>query len=234
MEPYSVMLLAAGRGMRLRPLTDEIPKPLLSLNGVSLIERHLYTLAGHCKQVLINIAWKGELIREHLGDGSRYGLHIVYSDEGEQALETAGGIRHALPLLAGDTLLVINADVYTDWPIVPPPVVPTGCLAHLLLVDNPEDHPQGDFFFKGGRIKPDRGTRLTFSGMACYRRELFERLADGRCKLSQVLHAAMNAQQLSAEHYKGLWLNVGTAKQLNRARQIHAARSEQKKHIQRS
>ena len=220
MDDCAVMLLAAGRGMRLRPLTDTTPKPLLRLNGKSLIELHLQRLAKHYQQVVINVAYKKELIKHYLGDGARYGIHIIYSDEGEQGLETAGGIHHALPLLGGDVVLVISADVYTDWQ-PQAPMLPPSCCAHLLLVDNPAEHPDGDFFFADGQVMEKRGTRLTFSGIAYYRREFFDHVPSPPCKLSTLLQQAQSRQQLSAEHYQGLWINVSDAKQLSRARQCY-------------
>ena len=225
MNTYAVMLLAAGRGMRMRPLSDARPKPLLSLNGTSLIELHLRRLANFCKRVVINVAYKREQIMDYLGDGSRYGLRIVYSDEGDQPLETAGGIHHALPLLEGDTVLAINADLYTDWQARKQPI-PEGCRAHAVLVDNPADCQGGDFYYRDGRIVSEYGTRLTFSGIAYYRRELFERLPEHCCKLSSLLRQAAHDEQLSAEHYRGLWINVGDAEQLARARRHHQGRSQ--------
>ena len=220
MSACAVMLLAAGRGMRMRPLSDARPKPLLLLNGGSLIESHLRRLAKVCKQVVINVAYKGEQIKSRLGDGSRYGLRIVYSDEGDRPLETAGGIRHALPLLKGETILAINADLYTDWR-AGERAIPPECLAHLVLVDNPADHQDGDFYYRDGRIVSERGARLTFSGIAYYRREFFKDVPCGRRKLSSLLRRAAAAGQLSAEPYRGLWINVGNAEQLERARRCH-------------
>ena len=217
MSAFAVMLLAAGRGARLRPLTDKTPKPLIPINGERLIERHLRSLANVCEQVVINVSYKGKLIRDYLGDGRRYGLHILYSDEGNWPLETAGGIRHALPLLDGDTVLVVNSDVYTDWQ-AESKTVPADCLAHLLLVDNPSDHPQGDFFLDHGRLTQSRGKRLTFAGMAYYRREFFNEVPDSRYKLSTALRQAALAGKVSAERYEGLWINVSDAEKLAQAR----------------
>ena len=213
---HSVMLLAAGRGKRLQPLTDQLAKPLLFVQGASLIEHHLRRLAQHgYHQVLINISYRGEQIKQYLGDGQQYGITIVYSDEGSRALETAGGIKHALPLLSSETLLVINSDLYTNWLPRDLTIGPND-MAHIVLVDNPEDHPQGDFCLHNGRVTPTQGTRLSFSGIAYYRRDLFTNLSQDRYKLADVLQPAVAKGQVSGEHYQGLWINVGTLDQLAR------------------
>jgi len=207
------MILAAGRGERMRPLTDHTPKPLLQAGGRALIEHHLGHLArAGYREVVINLAHLGDQIRARLGDGAAYGLHISYSPE-DQALETGGGIRRALPLLGDAPFLVINGDVWCDHPLSPPSLAPTD-LAHLVLVNNPEHHPNGDFALHGGRVREQDGDRLTFSGIGWYRPELFRALPEGRFPLAPLLRQAMARDQVSGEHHPGRWLDVGTPERL--------------------
>jgi N-acetyl-alpha-D-muramate 1-phosphate uridylyltransferase len=173
------MILAAGRGERMRPLTDHTPKPLLRAGGRPLIEHHLLRLhAAGYDDVIINLAHRGEQIQGHLGDGSQLGLSIRYSREAE-ALETGGGIRRALPLLGDGMFLVINGDVWCDHCLSPPHLAAND-LAHLVLVDNPEHNPDGDFALEQGRVRESGLERFTFSGIGWYRPELFRAHADGR------------------------------------------------------
>ncbi|WP_026186174.1 N-acetylmuramate alpha-1-phosphate uridylyltransferase MurU [Thioalkalivibrio thiocyanodenitrificans] len=207
------MILAAGRGERMRPLTDHTPKPLLMAGGRPLIEHHLLRLAAAgYRDVVINLAHLGGQIREHLGDGSRFGLAIRYSPE-DRALETGGGIRRALPLLGDEPFLVINGDVWCSHPLNPP-VMAERDLAHLVLVDNPAHHPAGDFCLIGGRVRDRGADRLTFSGIGWYRPALFRDHADGRFPLAPLLHAAMTGDHVSGEYYRGGWLDVGTPERL--------------------
>lgn len=208
------MLLAAGRGERMRPLTDTRPKPLLEVAGKALIEYHLAALqrAG-IHEVVINHAWLGDQIEARLGTGERYGLHIRYSAERPAALETAGGIVQALPLLGAAPFLVINADIWTDYPLQNLPQQPQG-LAHLVMVDNPPHHPAGDFHLAGGRLRTGGEPRLTFSGIGVYHPELFAGLEPGVRPLAPLLQAAMQADRVSGEHYRGRWLDVGTPQRL--------------------
>jgi MurNAc alpha-1-phosphate uridylyltransferase len=208
------MILAAGRGERMRPLTDHIPKPLLRAAGRSLIDYHILGLvrAGLC-ELVINHAHLGAQIEQALGDGARLGARIRYSAEGE-ALETGGGIFRALPLLGPEPFVVVNGDIWTDFPYGCLPVAPSG-LAHLVLVDNPPHHPEGDFVLGEDGQVSDTGTpRLTFSGIGVYRPELFEGCRPGRFPLAPLLRAAMARGLVSGEHYRGGWVDVGTPQRL--------------------
>jgi len=214
------MILAAGRGERMRPLTDRTPKSLLPVGGKPLIEWHLEKLArGGCRDVVINHAWLGEQIETCLGGGERFGLSIRYSAEGE-ALETAGGIAKALPLLGGTPFLVVNADIFTtvDYAalLARTPPLADKVLAHLLLVDNPEHHPLGDFSLgSSGRVEDDGPTRLTFSGIGIYDPALFSAIQPGaRGQLAPLLRTAMRAGQVSGELFGGLWTDAGTPQRL--------------------
>ncbi len=213
------MILAAGRGERMRPLTDTTPKPLLEAGGQTLIEYHLQALkrAG-IEEVVINHAWLGEKIEALLGTGERHGLHIRYSPEAPTALETAGGIIQALPLLGDEPFLVVNGDIWTDYPFERLPDQPEG-LAHLVMVDNPPQHPEGDFVLSRGQLRPEGpGPRLTFSGIGVYRPELFAGLAPGVRPLAPLLVEAMAQGQVSGEHYQGQWSDVGTPERLEALR----------------
>ncbi len=208
------MLLAAGRGERMRPLTDTRPKPLLEVAGKALIEYHLAALqrAG-IREVVINHAWLGEQIEARLGTGERYGLQISYSPERPAALETAGGIVQALPRLGTAPFLVLNADIWTDYPLQNLPRQIAG-LAHLVMVDNPPHHPDGDFHLAGERLQAEGEPRLTFSGIGIYQPELFAGLKAGARPLAPLLRAAMQAGRVSGEHYRGRWVDVGTPQRL--------------------
>ncbi|MGM0516870.1 MAG: N-acetylmuramate alpha-1-phosphate uridylyltransferase MurU [Pseudomonadota bacterium] len=225
MEPITrtAMILAAGRGERLRPLTDTTPKPLIDVGGRPLIEHHLECLAAAgIERVVINLAHLGERIREHLGDGRRWGLTIAYSVEGdcaEEALETAGGIREALDQLP-PVFLLVNGDVLTDidYADLLRRELPDEVLAHLLLVDNPPHNPSGDFTLSGGRLETDGADRLTYSGIGLFRRRLFADLPPGRRPLGPVLREAIAAGRVTGEHHRGEWLDVGTKERLAEAR----------------
>ncbi len=220
------MILAAGRGVRLRPLTDNLPKPLLAVGGKALIVHHLERLArAGFREVVINHAHLGQMLEEQLGDGSRFGLHIRWSAEPAGALETAGGIAQALPLLGDASFLVINGDVYCDWDLAAAPGLAAqmeqrGDLAHLLLVPNPPQHPGGDFFLSGGRLSAETVTvepaeRLTFAGIGIYQPSLFSALIPGQpAKLAPLLIAAMTAGRISGERYAGCWHDIGTVDRL--------------------
>jgi MurNAc alpha-1-phosphate uridylyltransferase len=211
------MILAAGRGERMRPLTDHLPKPLLQAGGKPLIQYHLERVARlGIREVVINLAWKGTEIRSALGDGSRFGLHIAYSDEGERALETGGGIYHALPLLGEAPFLVINGDVWTDWPDAQSLTgVPAASdLAHLILVPNPVQHPGGDFSLRDGRVITGGDARYTFSGIALYRPEFFSECSPGAFKLLPLLLDGIRRGQISGALYEGRWFDIGTPQRL--------------------
>lgn len=207
------MILAAGRGERMRPLTDITPKPLLKVGGKALIEYHLENirLAG-IYDVVINHAWLGTQIETSLGDGSRYGLSIEYSREGE-ALETAGGIQRALPLLGDKPFIAINGDIWTDYSLKSLPQEPVG-LAHLVLVNNPPHHPTGDFMLQSGYLLPEGPNCLTFSGIGLYRPELFVGLTPGKSPLAPLLREAMNNREITGERYTGRWFDIGTPERL--------------------
>lgn len=208
------MILAAGRGERMRPLTDRVPKPLLEVAGKPLIQYHIEALreAGF-EELVINHAHLGEQIVARLGDGRALGVRIAYSVEPPGALETGGGIRQALALLGGDTFLVVNGDIWTDYPYRQLQRQPEG-LAHLVLVDNPEHHVDGDFRLEHGKVDAEGGPRLTFSGIGLYRPELFAGHAPGRFPLAPLLRGAMQAGRVSGEHYQGRWMDIGTAQRL--------------------
>lgn len=220
--PIKAMILAAGRGERMRPLTDHTPKPLLRVGGKALIEYHLEALAAAGFEMLvINHAHLGHRIEQALGDGARWGLRIAYSPEGEgRALETGGGIFKALPLLGPGPFLVLNGDVWCQ-PDFSRLSLPPGRLAHLLLVDNPAHHPHGDFLLRDGlaldpsdQCRERRYSRLTFSGIGLYHPELFAGCRRGAFPLAPLLRAAMGQGRVSAEHYRGPWLDIGTPQRL--------------------
>jgi N-acetyl-alpha-D-muramate 1-phosphate uridylyltransferase len=215
MSVPAAFILAAGRGERMRPLTDDTPKPLLEAGGRPLIEHHLHGLrAAGVERVVVNLGWLGERIRARLGDGAHYGLQIAYSDEGWPALETGGGIHRALPLLGDAPFVVVNGDVYCDYPL--PALVERAQrlaphdLAHLVLVPNPPHHPQGDFVLDGGRLHDGGGSRHTFSGLSVLRAELFSGCASGAFPLAPLLRRAMQAGRVAGELYQGRWSDVGT------------------------
>jgi MurNAc alpha-1-phosphate uridylyltransferase len=209
------MILAAGRGERLRPLTDTTPKPLLAVRGRPLIERHVLALVGAgITRIVVNLAWLGPRIREYLGDGARYGASISYSDEQPRALETGGGIFRALPRLQPGPFAVVNGDVYTDFPFDTLRVA-ADCDAHLVLVPNPPAHPCGDFGLERGHAVAQSAQRYTFSGIAAYRSEFFAGCSDGTFPLKPLLLRSMAAGRCSAELYTGVWEDVGTPERLH-------------------
>ena len=209
------MILAAGRGERMRPLTDHTPKPLLKVAGKPLIVWHIerLVLAG-IHDLVINHAYLGQQIENVLGDGSPWGARIRYSREGEgRALDTGGGIFRALPLLGGAPFLVVNADVWCD---LDPRQLNLGAddLVQLVMVDNPPQHPAGDFHLAGGRLSAAAEPRLTYSGIGVYRPELFDGCSAGAFPLAPLLRSAMTAGRAGGEHYRGRWTDVGTPQRL--------------------
>jgi MurNAc alpha-1-phosphate uridylyltransferase len=210
------MVLAAGRGERMRPLTDREPKPLLRVGGKRLIEYHLERLAaGGFRDIVINTAWLGDLIEAALGNGERYGLSITYSHERPEALETGGGIFHALPLLGSAPFLLVNGDVWTDidfGALRRPP--PRNSLAHLVLVPNPPQHMRGDFLFEGGLVAEGEGPRLTYSGIGIYTPEFFAGSIPGKFPLLPLLKRAISQRALSGELHDGEWYDIGTIERL--------------------
>jgi MurNAc alpha-1-phosphate uridylyltransferase len=208
------MLLAAGRGERMRPHTDTTPKPLLPVGGRPLIEWHLERLArAGVSEVAINTSWLGAALRTALGDGARFGLSLGWFDEGPQPLEVAGGLVNALGFFGGEPFAVVNADVATDYPL-PPPAPAPGRLAHLVLVPNPPEHARGDFGIECGELRLDAPRRLTFAGIASYRTEFFAGLTPGRRALKPLLDRALVAGHVSAEAYRGRWSDIGTPERL--------------------
>lgn len=214
------MILAAGRGERMRPLTDETPKPLLRIGGQTLIERHLHALSqAGINELVINIAHLGEQVVSALGNGSAYGVEISYSREPEDALETGGGIFNALPLLGKEPFIVVNADIWTDFPFISLPSQPDG-LAHLVLVGNPAHHPDGDFALTGHRVSQHGPVMLTFSGIGVYRPELFTGSRPGVFPLAPLLRRAMDDEQVTGELYNGSWFDIGTPERLDEVNRV--------------
>ena len=209
------MILAAGKGERLRPLTLHTPKPLVRVGGVPLIEHHLRALAAAgFTEIVINHAWLGQQIEDHLGDGSRFGVSISYSPEGEP-LETGGGIFKALALLGDGPFAVVNGDIWTDYDFAALRQ-PLSGLAHLVLVGNPEHHASGDFSLDAGRVQdgvPGADT-LTYSGIAVLDPGLFQGCTAGAFKLAPLLRKAMAAGQVTGEQLQGHWVDVGTHERL--------------------
>ena len=208
------MILAAGLGTRMRPLTDTTPKPLLKVGGIPLIVWHLERL-GHddFSEIVINIAHLGYKIPEALGDGSDWGVNIVYSDEQEEdGLESAGGIVKALPLLGDEPFLVLNGDIFTDYDFQANRKLADGVLAHLILVPNPEHNPEGDFALDGQRVVDNK--QYTFSGIGYYSPKLFEGVPYGKSALAPLLRDAMKEGKVTGELYEGEWLDIGTPERL--------------------
>lgn len=211
------MILAAGRGQRLAPLTDTLPKPLVELGGRTLIEHHLARLvAVGVTDVVINVAHLGHLIEARLGDGRTHGVHIAWSREPAGALETGGGIFQALPLLGPDPFLVVNADVWSDCAL--PRALPGDADAHLVLVPNPPHHPAGDFTLADGRVRRGSLNPLTYAGVGVFSPALFAGCAPGRFPLAPLLFAAGDQSRLSGEIHTGRWFDIGTLERLAAAR----------------
>jgi N-acetyl-alpha-D-muramate 1-phosphate uridylyltransferase len=211
------MVLAAGRGERMRPLTDREPKPLLRVGGKRLIEWHLERLAAAgFRDIVINTAWLGEQIEAALGDGARYGLSIVYSHERPEALETGGGIFQALPLLGTAPFLIVNGDVWTDVDFASLRHEPAAtALAHLVLVPNPPQHARGDFRLEDGLVLEGEGKRYTYSGVGIYRPGMFADCAPGKFPLLPLLRRAIAGRALTGEVHRGQWFDIGTVERLN-------------------
>ena len=209
------MILAAGRGERMRPLTDRTPKPLLPVAGKPLIVWHVERLArAGIHDIVVNLAHLGEQVEALLGDGDAWGVSIRYSAEPPGALETAGGIVTALPLLGDEPFLVVNGDIYCDIDFRTVAIPGGNDLAHLVLVTNPDHHPRGDFGLEGCRVTTS-GTLLTFAGIGVYRPQMFARLSAGeRAPLAPLLRAAIDAGQVSGQVPDGHWVDVGTPERL--------------------
>ncbi len=213
------IILAAGRGERMRPLTDTTPKALLEAGGKPLIAWHVEKLAAAgFRRIVVNLAHLGAQIEASLGTGSQFGVEIAYSRE-SRALETAGGITYALPLISDSTFAVVNADVFCDYDYLALArtvrrLAEPGFIAHLVLVDNRDHHPDGDFALSDGRVML-QGARLTFSGIGAYRGEMFDNVARGSvAPLAPLLRGQIELNRVSGEHYQGRWRDIGTAQRL--------------------
>jgi len=208
------MILAAGLGLRMKPLTNDLPKALIEVGDTTLIERHLAALqrAGFSR-VVINVHHLAEMIMNRIGDGTRYDLEVVFSRE-EQLLETAGGIRKALPLLGDRPFAVISSDIYCDYDVACLPAEMPERSGHLVMVDNPGWHPEGDFAMDEQGIIGARGQRLTYSGISVYEPSFFEGDHRGPQKLRELFDRAMPRGRLTGEHYHGFWSDVGTPERL--------------------
>ena len=208
------MILAAGRGERMRPLSDAMPKPLLEVGGYRLVEYHLAALVkAGIRDVVVNLSWLGDRIRDALGNGKSYGLSITYSPEGPTPLGTGGGIHHALPLLGADPFLLVNGDVWIDLPFEDLRR-PGGSLAHLVLVENPPHHPEGDYGLDPAGRALATPTPLTYSGLAVFDPRLFEGREAGTFPLKPLLDRALAAGRLSGQRHAGRWSDVGTPERL--------------------
>jgi MurNAc alpha-1-phosphate uridylyltransferase len=209
------MIFAAGRGERMRPISDTTPKPLLRIGGKMLIEHHLEKLAAAgVSEVVINTSHLADRFPAALGDGARWGVRIAYSYEGERPLETGGGIRHALPLLGNEPFIGVAADIVSDYDYALLPAQPAA-LAHLVMVPNPAFHPHGDFWLDGARLNENGlGERLTFSSIGVYRPELVTGETATYFKLLPLFQSAMRDTKLAGERFDGFWANVGTPEQL--------------------
>jgi len=208
------MILAAGLGTRMKPLTNMTPKPLLKAGGLPLIVWHIENLAhAGFNEIVINVAHLGYKIIDALGDGSEWGVKIQYSDEQEEGcLESAGGIIKALPLLGDETFLVVNGDIFTDYEFQEHRKLAEGILAHLVLIPNPEHNPQGDFALEGNKVVDAR--EYTFSGIGYYSPKLFEGVSYGKSSTIPLLRAAMKEGRVTGELFEGEWLDIGTPERL--------------------
>ena len=210
------MILAAGRGERMRPLTDNTPKPLLMAGSKRLIEYHLLNLAkAGFKDIVINVAWLGQQIIDTIGNGENYNLNIKYSNEKDQALETGGGIYNALPLLGDQPFLVINGDVWTDYPCENLYDYSLTDKAHLVLVKNPEHNLEGDFYLTDGRLNESGLEKFTYSGIGVYSADFFSQQTNSKFPLAPMIRRYISENKISGELYDGNWMDIGTQQRLN-------------------
>ena len=217
----NVMILAAGRGERLRPITNEIPKCLVEVRGRSLLERHLRMLSrSGVRRVVINLGWLGEKIVEVAGNGERFNLEIVYSDESDGILETGGGITKALPLLGDEPFWVINGDIFTDFEL-PINNLEAGMLGHLMLVPKPAHRSKGDFSLDKGRVIFDSIPKFTFGGIALYDPQVFSDKTVSRFSVVPSMNALSQNRKLSGFLYEGIWEDVGTPQRLDSLNQTN-------------
>lgn len=211
-----VMILAAGRGERMRPLTDNTPKPLLMAGSRRLIEYHLINLAkAGFEEVVINVAWLGQQIIDTIGNGENYNLNITYSNENDEALETGGGIYNALPLLGEKPFLVVNGDVWTDYPFQNLYDYPLTDKAHLVLVNNPAHHPDGDFYLRADRINECGSEKFTYSGIGVYSADFFSQQNNRKFSLAPMIRQAISENKISGELFSGNWMDIGTQQRLH-------------------
>lgn len=207
------MILAAGRGERMRPLTDDTPKPLLAVGGKPLIQYHIENLAAAgVRDIVINLAWQGAKLRAALGEGAGFGVRIQYSDEGDAALETGGGICKALPLLGDEPFIVVSGDIWTSFPFATLKLGPND-VAHFVVVPNPEFHAEGDFGLRGARMT-DTAPRYTYANIGVFTAQFFEGHRPGRFALAPLMFDWIRRGRVSGELYRGAWHNVGTPEQL--------------------
>jgi MurNAc alpha-1-phosphate uridylyltransferase len=208
------MILAAGRGERMRPLTNSVPKPLLVAGARPLIDYHIEALVkAGIEELVINLAWCGEQIRDHIGDGSRFGATVRYSDEGATALETGGGVQRALPLLGPEPFWLVNGDIYCEFDFAnhrPD----TGVMGHLVLVPNPDHNPNGDFYLENNCVRNSGRAALTYSGIAVLHPGLFSESSPGKFPLAPLLVSAADRGEISGEVFEGRWFDVGTTARL--------------------
>lgn len=225
------MILAAGRGERMRPLSDRVPKPLLQAGGRPLVVGLIESLArAGIVEFVVNVSHLGSLIEQELGDGSRQRVRIAYSRE-QEPLETGGGIAYALPLLGAEPFVAVNSDIHCDFDFARLPAaaaaIRSGAVsAHLVLVDNPPHHPAGDFCLGDGRVAQDGASKLTFSGIGVYAPALFAEVPRGtKRQLAALLRPAMAQGRVSGEHHRGLWMDIGTPERLAALDRLLAARA---------
>ncbi len=215
------MILAAGRGERMRPLTDTTPKPLLTVGGKPLIVHQIVRLAGAgFTELVINLGWLGQQIEAALGKGAHWGVQIEYSREPEGALETAGGIAFARPLLGEAPFLVINSDIWMDYPLEHLHGMQPDGDAHLVFINNPPHHPGGDFAIDNGRARLDGAPKYTYSGLGVYRPELVNDIPDGPWPLRPVLNQAIVNNRITAELHAGQWMDIGSLERMVEAEKI--------------
>lgn len=225
------MILAAGRGERMRPLSDRVPKPLLQAGGRPLVVGLIESLArAGIVELVVNVSHLGSLIEQELGDGARQRVRIAYSRE-QEPLETGGGVAYALPLLGTEPFVAVNSDIHCDFDFARLPAaaaaIRSGAVsAHLVLVDNPPHHPAGDFSLGGGRVAADGACKLTFSGIGVYAPALFAQVPRGtKRQLAALLRPAMAQGRVSGEHHRGLWMDIGTPERLAVLDRLLAARA---------
>jgi MurNAc alpha-1-phosphate uridylyltransferase len=227
------MILAAGRGERMRPLTDRTPKPLLPVAGKPMIQYHLEALAAAgIRDIVINLAWLGQQIRASIGDGSQFGVRVQYSDEGDAALETGGGVFQALPFLAGpsgtDSFVVVSGDVWTEYPLGDVITkLAAADMAHFVLVPNPDFHARGDFGLADGRLT-DSGERYTYANIGVLHPEFFAGCQPGKFPLAPLMFDWIRKNRVSGELFRGVWHNVGTPQQLQQIDQEASAQRRSK------